>query len=185
MGEQNLNPTTLSRKAKLGQTAVRDLLEKQGQPRLKTMRALAMALGVTVSELADGDGTLHQKVLVIGQTSDRDSWTPKAEKVEEIELRLDAGEPVAVRVRGNQYSPIYKDGDLLIGSKRTPSEAQHLIGSDCIILTDDGHHLLRYLARGSGRGRFTLRPHDPSEEELRDVKLSWVAPIQIIRRAPR
>lgn len=149
------------------------------------MKALAVALGVSVAELL-GDEALQQRILVVGHIGDRETWIPERKTISEIDLRLELGQPIAVQVRGRDMFPVYRDGDLLIGTRRPPEPISDFIGLDCIVETMSGEHYVKLLVRSAAPGRVNLRsPVNPSEPEIENVKLRWAAPIEVIRRAPR
>lgn len=96
MNSQGLNPRSLSLKAGLGATAVRDMLEGRARfPRYDTATALAKALGVTAAQL-------------MGETVVDTSHTPpEPEQPDEIDLLTDvlAALHRAVQDRKTQLEP--------------------------------------------------------------------------------
>ena len=174
----------LSLAAGKGETFVRDLLEKGTDPRTENLKALAEALGMTLSELYEGDAAMFQKIRIVGHVVGNGGWAAEDRKTSSnaVEFRVDGGEPIAVLVAGNDMFPAYRDGDLLIGARFAGASADNLIGRECIILTEDGQRHIRFLARGFSRGKFNLRSYNPIENDIENVKLKWVAPILWIKR---
>lgn len=73
-------------------------------------------------------------------------------------------------------------GDVVCGERSFGSNIDNLVGSDCIIETADGQRLFKVLAKGSVRGRYTLKSFDPKNDDISDVKVKWAAPVQMIIR---
>lgn len=186
MDERGLSMKELSLAAGLGETAVRDLLQRKQSPRIDTLQALATALGMSVSQLYEGDEGVFQKIPVIGSTASGEAWDGNinGKPIGEEDLRID-GEAVALEVRGHVLMPHYRDGDLIIGVKRGGNAVDNLIGMDCIIVTEDGSRYVKFLGRGSMRGRYNLRSFDPSQPDITNVRIMWAAPIAWIRRGAR
>jgi len=175
----------LSRLAGRGETFVRDVLDYEKDPRLSNVIALADALGVSVGQLIVGDQPDFQSIPIIGRVAAGEGWNAVNDRLGEIELRVEGGEPVALEVSGDSMKPVYRNGDLLIGAKRAGTTADNLIGLDCIVLTEDGDKYVKFLARGSVRGRFHLRSYNPAQKDVENVKLAWAAPIIWVRRTQR
>ena len=182
---RNLNMKRLSLDAGMGETAIRDMLKRDRDPRRETMNKVAHALGMTASELFDGEEPTYQVISIIGAASAGDGWEPFDDRLGRIKLKVDGGEPVAIEVRGDSMAPVYRDGDLIIGAKRSGSAADNLIGQDYIVKTDDGCRYIKFLARGLTRGRFNLKSYSPAREDIENVKIEWAAPIIWVRRSQR
>lgn len=185
MRERGLNMKQLSRLAGRGETFVRDVLDYEKYPRLSNVIALADALGVSVGQLIVGDQPDFQSIPIIGRVAAGEGWNAVNDRLGEIELRVEGGEPVALEVSGDSMKPVYRNGDLLIGAKRAGTTADNLIGLDCIVLTEDGDKYVKFLARGSVRGKFHLRSYNPAQKDVENVKLAWAAPIIWVRRTQR
>jgi phage repressor protein C with HTH and peptisase S24 domain len=189
MAEHRFNMKSLSLAAGLGETAVRDALERRSSPRLETLQSIAGVLGMTVGELVDGDARSAQRVPILGYVSAGEGWLPFDDEAivrapEELPLSVD-GPGVALSIRGDSMAPVYRDGDFIIGSKRTGPMADNLIGLDCIVMTDTGERYVKFLSRGSVKGRFNLRSYNPVHKDVENVRLAWAAPIVWVRRAQR
>jgi len=185
MRERGLNMKQLSRLAGRGETFVRDVLDYEKDPRLSNVMALADALGVSVGQLIVGDQPDFQSIPIIGRVAAGEGWNAVNDRLGEIELRVEGGEPVALEVSGDSMKPVYRNGDLLIGAKCAGTTADNLIGLDCIVLTEDGDKYVKFLARGSVRGKFHLRSYNPAQKDVENVKLAWAAPIIWVRRTQR
>lgn len=181
MDERKLDMKELSLLAGLGETAVRDALKRTGDVKASTLQAIADALGLSLSELYEGDEALFQRIPMVGYLSADEQWKALDER-EPIELRLD-GEALAIEVRGNALlAGGYRHGDLIIGVRHVSGRYDNYIGLDCIVQTEDGERYIKYLARGTMRGRYNLRSYNPAEKDVENVQLQWVAPISWIRR---
>lgn len=189
MADRRLSMKELSIAAGLGETAVRDIIERQQDPRTKTLARLAQVLGVTIGELVEGQQPLIQSIPIVGCISAGEGWIPfddeAAHTVDEVELRVDGGEPVALEVKGDSMYPVYRDGDLLIGAKASGPRADNLVGLDCIVLTDRNERYVKFLARGDAPGKFHLRSYNPAHKDIPNVKLVWAAPILWVKRSQR
>lgn len=181
MAERDLDMKELSLLAGLGETAVRDALKRTGDVKASTLRAIAEALSLSLAELYEGDESLYQRIPMLGYLTADEQWKPFADKQDEVEMRAD-GHAIGLEVRGNALAPSYRNGDLIIGIRRTGGRYDNFIGLDCIVETEEGERYLKFLARGSMRGRFNLRSYDPAEKDIENVQLQWVAPVAWIRR---
>jgi transcriptional regulator with XRE-family HTH domain len=189
MDERGLDMKGLSIAAGLGETAVRDILDRGADPRRKTIEKLSSALGVSSAELIEGADVSYQLVPIIGFVSAGEGWMPFDDdghaQIDEVELRIEGGEAVGLQVRGQSMAPVYRDGDTLIGAKRTGPRADNLVGLDCIVMTEDGERYVKFLARGQVAGRFNLRSYNPAYADIPNVRLKWAAPIVWVKRSLR
>ncbi len=177
---------TLSLEAGLGETAVRDMLDKSKvhSPRIGSLAAIAEQLGVTLVELLEGWAAHARRVPIIGYVGAGEGWFPFQEDgpIDEAELALPNGKAVALIVRGDSMIPVYRDGDVLIGTKRSTSNAHNLLGTDCIIETRKGARYVKFLASSQQRGRFNLRSYNPAHADIENVDIAWAAPITMVIR---
>ena len=185
MEERGLDMKALSLAAGLGETAVRDMLKKVTAPRIDTVQAIAEQLGITLAELIEGVPSAVRRVPVSGYVSAGDGWQPfdGDGPIDDIEITLKGADAVALVVRGDSMVPVYRDGDVLIGTKRATSRVHNLIGQDCILETKAGERYVKYIARGSAPHRFNLRSYNPARADLENVQIVWAAPISMIIRS--
>ena len=186
MQELGHNMKSLSKAAGLGETAARDLLKRSENPTQRTLTAFAGALGLTVPELTN-DTDRTARIPIVGYVSAGEGWSPVDDESHDvIELSVE-GDAIALHVRGDSMIPVYRDGDLLIGIKRSQRRAENVIGLDCIVETTDHRRFVKFLARGSEKGLFCLRSYNPSagHKDIEDVTLLWAAPIVWVRRGGR
>jgi len=92
----------------------------------------------------------------------------------------DDGDLVAVVVRGDSMEDAYHDGDVIYYGRRLKLDDARLLGKDCIVKVEDGRTLVKRIARGARRGRFTLMSHNAPL--ISDVVLEWAAPVAWVRR---
>lgn len=187
MDDRKFSASALTRAARLGGTAVWDILAgKSKNPRIDTLEAIAQALGVSIVDLIVGDVAQPQRVAIIGSVEEAEHWELGCTESQAVALRIDGGgEAIAIRVRGNAMAPAYRDGDTLIGQKVSGAHADNLVGQDVIVLAEDNRRYVKVLQRGSIRGRYTLRSLSPRFPDIENVRVKWVAPIQWVRRSPR
>lgn len=185
--ERGLNMKQLSLAAGLGETAVRDMLLKVKSPRVDTVTAVAEQLGVSLAELLEGIPSVTRRVPIIGCVSAGDGWHPLDDEgpFDEIEISLGAGEAVALSVKGDSMTPVYRNGDVLIGTKRATSNAHNLLGTDCIIATQRGDRYVKFLAKGTARGLYNLKSYNPAHADIVNVAIAWAAPISMVVRGNR
>ncbi len=184
--DRGLNNKALSLAAGLGETAVRDMLDKTkvASPRLDTVVAVAEQLGMTLTELLEGQAAHGRRVPIIGYVAAGEGWYPFENDgpIDEAELTLPNGQAVGLVVRGDSMAPVYRDGDVLIGTKRSTTNAHNLIGTDCIIETQKGARYVKFLTTGTQRGKFNLRSYNPVHVDIENVDIAWAAPISMVIR---
>lgn len=185
--ERGFNNKQLSLAAGLGETGVRDLFKLKKAPRIDTVMRLADQFGLTLGELVDGDRPAQRRIPIIGCASAGEGWSyfEGDGPIDEVLLSVDIGEAVGIDVKGSSMEPVYRDGDILIGTKRFGADARALIGTDCIIETSLGKRYVKFIAKGSARGRFNLKSYNPAHEDIRDVQINWAAPITLVIRNQR
>lgn len=185
IAERKLDMKELSRLSQLGETAVRDLLKRQKNKDGGNIKTLAQIARAPLGELHDGVDPHIQNVQIIGALGAQGAWTPYERDFEMLRLRVEGGQPVALRVVGDALTPVYRDGDVIMGVRHAGPAADNLIGLECIVQTDDGERFVKFLARGLTPGRFNLRSHNPTEKDVENVRIAWAAPVAWIRRSQR
>lgn len=182
MDDRRLSMKELSIAARLGETAVRDMLERHAAPRVSSLEAIAQVLGMSLSELYDGAENAAQTLRIVGSISAGDTWDHDTDEEAHVGFRIEGGELIAIKVQGASLLPVYRAGDVLIGAKRTGANVDNLIGLECIVETDTGQRVVRFLTRGQMRGRYTLRSANPANPDIPDAKVVWAAAIEWVRR---
>jgi phage repressor protein C with HTH and peptisase S24 domain len=190
--------TELARRveAKYGASAgLRARVQKYAQGRVKhprgeTLEQIAAVLDMTAIQLRYGretEGWLEAPI--VGHLGIGERWTAvedEGEPVRYVDLAfpLSRGKVVALRMRGGSMSPVYRDGDLLIGQKLTGADMRDsAVGRDCIMQTAGGERYVKILLRGSAPKSFRLRSYNATTPDIEDVAIDWAAPISLISRA--
>lgn len=163
------------------------LAGKVKQPRGDVLDKLADALGIQRLWLKEGIGPELAGYPLVGSMSAGERFLPiddheQGAGLDFVSLDLDAADPIAIQVRGRSMLPVYRDGDTLFCSRQRGLDIGRCIGADCIVMTEDGEGYLKVLKAGSKSGLYTLESYNRAFEDIVDVRLLWVAPVQIIKR---
>lgn len=181
----------LARRAGVSQEAIYKHLPESGppvdQPRGDTIRRYARVLGLHDYWARTGEGPRIASIPLVGYVGAGEEFFPLADHErgaghDEVEINMDAVDPIALRVRGRSMIPVYRPGDDLLCSRLRGADIPSAIGRDCVVMTNEGAGYVKQLRRGRN-GRFTLRSYNPSFEDLEDIEVDWAAPILIIKRA--
>ncbi len=186
---RRLDMKTWSVRAGLGETAVRDILERDRDPRFGTLQRLAEALDMTVGELLRISPS-PAMVPVVGYVGAGAEVFPfddheKGAGMDEIPAPAGLEDAVAVIVRSDSMYPVYRDGDLLF-YRRDPfgrGTPQSAIGEECIVQCHEGPMLIKVLRRGTTRATWTLESYNAPPRN--DVKVDWAAPVLFVDRRGR
>lgn len=182
--ELGLDMQTISLRAGRGKTYVFDMLEDGSSPTIEKLLSVCHEIGWTLYDLF-GDGTPDGLKLVLQhRIQANEMWADNgANKPKELPLAFLAQDLVTLEIETNDYrSSGYRRGDVVSGARSFGRHIDNLVGCDCIIETADGEKKFKILAKGSVRGRYTLRSFDPSNDDEKDVKINWAAPVQMILR---
>jgi transcriptional regulator with XRE-family HTH domain len=172
------------RAAKVHGTAFRDILIRGQTPSVDQLAKIATALGTTLSALYDGEGAVTLNLSINGVTSgDRGVWS-ETNKLNSRTVPLDllSKDCVTIEVRGDDLRPEFRPGDIIFGPRIKGPYLDNYIGVECIVCGRDGSRLIGILLRGTTPGRFNVRPFNLRQDEVRDVEVEWVAPVQMILR---
>lgn len=143
-------------------------------------------LNTSASFLADGTIVGAPAIPIVGIVSAGEGWTStEGVAFESVDFDLSGINPIAVEVRGDSMSPVYRSGDILVCSKHQGKHFDNLIGLDCVVLTTSGNGYVKILKRGSLSGLHTLKSYNPHIDDIEDVQLVWAAPVTWIKRSPR
>lgn len=171
-----MSRTELSRRAGLGTTAVRDILERGTVPSVETLAALAEVLQCPLYDILDGGLVLPRRVTVSGVVTASGDWVacpPSVTKIDDL-----GGDLVAVLIDAAARLPGYRPGDVVI-SARTAALDNH-IGRDVICESETGERRLGVLQRGREPGRYDVRALDPHQADL--IGVAWAAPVKVVIR---
>jgi repressor LexA len=166
----------LARQAGLGETVVRDILEKGVEPRVGTLIKIADALEIPAASLF---GT---QVPVLGKIGA--GGCVLFEQTDEPEL-VDrppgaAGRLMALKVTGDSMFPVYRDGDIIYVARDHEGVLPEYIGEECACHTVEGGTFLKTLTLGSQVQRYTLRSFNAPDME--NVELIWATPVLFVMR---
>lgn len=186
----DLSMKSLSLKAGLSESGVRDILSRGVAPTVETFIAIASAAGVPPGWLLNGDERLKIQIPLVGYASGGEGWTPFHEDAvkgthDQVEFELGDHDVIAIEIRGDSMAPVYRDHDVLFCQRRAAHYAHNLIGCDCVVRTSDDQHFVKILKKGSRPGRFNLKSYNPVFDDIEDVQLAWAAPIVWIKRGGR
>lgn len=172
----------VSLRAGLNETAARDVLKRGQEPGVDTFIKLAEAAGVSPVYLLLGDSRFRHEVPVIGHITGWHTWEMQ-DAADKLDLDLTDRDAIAISVRDDTMSPVYRAGDLLICHRRHGRHADNLVGLDCVIETREGKRLIGVLQRGTRPGRFRLRTYSAMGDDFDDIQIAWAAPVAWIKRA--
>jgi len=165
----------LAKKAGLGETIVRDLLEYEDRDvRLGTLNKLAGALDVTVEDLIGA-----RAVVIVGKIGAGGSVIYE-ETGDALAPRPPGfgGQLEALEVEGSSMLPRYSSGDIVYISRDHDGVAAEDIGEICAVRLRSGETYVKQLTHGSRPGFFTLR--SLNAEDISDVELEWATPILFV-----
>ena len=152
-------------------------------PSIDRFLAIAKALGVSPEYLLTGGTVRTVSIPIVGIVAAGEGWTHVDQHPNDaVEFEAGDSDLIAIDVRGDSMSPVYRNGDTLICRRRPGKYGDNLIGRDCVVLTKSGDGYVKILRRGSRPGLFNLTSYNPVFEAVEDVQLQWIAPIAWIKR---
>lgn len=176
MRSKGIKAKRLSKVAGLGETAVRDILDKGVEPRVGTLIKIADALEVPASSLFGSQVPVLGKVGAGGCILFEESDEPEL-----VDRPPGAtGRLMALRVTGESMLPVYRDGDIVYVNRDHEGVLPDYLGEECAVHTVDGGTFLKVLALGSQPNRFTLRSFNAGDME--NVELLWATPVLFVMR---
>lgn len=185
-GPPKLDMKAISLRAGLGATFLRDVLEKGRTPSVENFVAISEALGVSPLYLIYGDKQPRITIPIVGIVSAGEGWISVDEgQLEPVEFIIDHQDTIGIEVRGDSMSPVYRNGDFLIGDRHHGPYLDNLIGLDCVVMTAEGSGYVKILRRGGRLGRYNLKSYNPTFDDIENVQVAWAAPIRWIRRRHR
>lgn len=150
------------------------------------LMGIARVLGTSVDYILTGEEPNQLRIPVIGIASAGEGWsTDHHGGHEPILFDITSADALAIEIRGDSMSPVYRDGDFLVCSKYHGKHPDNLIGLDCAVMTKAGDGYIKILKRGTMRGRFNLKSYNPVFDDIENVEIEWLAPVQWIKRGSR
>ena len=190
MKAKGFSRRSLSSAAELSESAVRDLLDRVGNPGIATLEKIAHALEMPLDALTGEPAT----VPVLGNIGaggailfsvDPDRELNGDEDIETAPRPpLTAGRLMVLKVVGASMLPKYEDGELIYVRRDHNGILPEYLGRYCAVRTTDGGTFLKILAAGSEPGRYTLRSLNAPDME--NVEVEWASPVLFVMpRQPR
>lgn len=176
MIRKGIKAKRLSKVAGLGETAVRDILDKGVEPRVGTLIKIADALEIPASSLFGSQVPVLGKIGAGGCVLFDESDEP--ELVDRPPGAV--GRLMALRVTGDSMLPVYRDGDIIYVNRDHEGVLPDYIGEECAVHTVEGGTFLKVLAHGTQPNRFTLRSFNAGDME--NVELVWATPVLFVMR---
>ena len=175
MERKGMKPKPLSKRAGLGDTSIRDLLDNPGRDiKVGTLHKIAGALDVNVEDLLGDNGVpLTGRVgaggsIVFAELSGDTMPRPPG----------GGGDLEALEVVGDSMLPRYSSGDIVYISRGHDGLVPESIGDYCAVRLTTGESFIKLLARGSRPGLWTMRSLNAADIE--DVELEWATPILFV-----
>ncbi len=176
MEREGIKAKPLSIKAGLGETAVRDIFERDGTDvRIGTLRKLAAALDTTIDEFIGSEpvplvGKIGAGGHVIYTDDSADGTVPRPPGI--------GGELEAMVVEGDSMLPRYSSGDVVYIQRSHDGVLPMYVGEYCAVRLRTGETYVKLLARGSRPGFYDLRSLNAAD--VSDVEIEWATPIMFV-----
>lgn len=176
MKAKGFSRRSLSKKAGLSESAVRDLLSRTENPGIGTLYVVAEALelpmeAINGSEAVPLMGEIGAGGMVAYFKDDHDvEFVPRPP--------LAPGRLMALRVRGDSMLPKYEPDDVIYVRRDHEGVLLQDLGRHCAVHTADGGTYLKILAPGTEPGRFTLRSLNAADME--NVEVIWASRVEFV-----
>lgn len=176
MAAKGAKKKPLAKLAGIGETVVRDFVDKGVEPRVGTLIKIADALEIPASSL------FGPQVPVLGNVGAGGSVLfDESDEPELVDRPPGAvGRLMALRVTGDSMLPVYRDGDIVYVARDHEGVLPEYVGEECVVHTVDGGTYLKTLATGTQHNRFHLQSFNASPME--NVELIWATPVLFVMR---
>ena len=181
MDLKGIKAKPLAKLAGLGETAVRDIFEREGADmKVGTLHKLAAALDVTIDDIVGA-----AEVSVVGRVGAGGNVIYDEDRAGTAPRPPGLAIPVeALEVDGSSMLPRYSSGDIVYIAREHDGAAEEDIGEFCAVRLVTGETYIKQLAHGSRPGFYTLR--SLNAEDIVDVEIEWATPIVfVLPRAAR
>jgi phage repressor protein C with HTH and peptisase S24 domain len=176
MEAKGFSKRSLSIKANLSQTAVRDVLERTENPGVGTLHKLAEALEIPPEDLF-GVGRVPVTGL-IGAGGQVAYFPEEQEQRYVARPPLAIGRYMALEVKGDSMLPKYEPGDIVYVRREHDGVLPEYLGKYCAIHTAEGGTYLKIISPGTEPGRYTLRSLNAADME--NVEVIWAAKVEFV-----
>jgi DNA-binding Xre family transcriptional regulator len=175
MDLKGIKAKPLSKKAGLGDTAVRDIFEREGADmKVGTLHALAAALDVTLDDIVGAAGvSIVGRIGAGGNVIYSEGPLGDAPRPPGLTIKVEA-----LEVDGSSMLPRYSSGDVVYIAREHDGVVEEDIGEFCAVRLTSGETYVKQLAHGSRPGFFTLR--SLNAEDILDVEIEWATPIVFV-----
>jgi repressor LexA len=166
----------LATKAGIGQTSVRDLLEKTDNPGIGTLHKIAEALEMPFEEISGAE-----RVPLLGEigAGGAVAYFKDDHEFETVPRPpLATGRMMALQVMGESMLPKYEPGDIVYVRRDHEGILPAYLGRYCAVHLADGGTYLKILAAGSVIERYTLRSLNAADME--NVEVIWASPVSFV-----
>lgn len=172
MDRKGIKAKPLAKKAGLGETAVRDIFEREeADMRVGTLHKIAGALDVTVDDILGATAVaITGRVGAGGNVVYAEAPLGHAPRPPGVSASLEA-----LEVDGSSMLPRYSSGDIVYISREYDGVQEEDVGDFCAVRLLTGETYIKQLTYGSAPGFFTLR--SLNAEDIPDVELEWATPI--------
>jgi transcriptional regulator with XRE-family HTH domain len=165
----------LATKAGVGQTSVRDLLEKTDNPGIGTLFKIAEALEMPFEAINGSEGVPLMGLIGAGGAI---AYFPDDQQEMVPRPPLAPGRLMALQVIGESMLPKYEPGDIVYVRRDHDGLLPTYLGRYCAVHLADGGTYLKILAAGSQVGRYTLRSLNAADME--NVEVIWASPVLFV-----
>lgn len=165
----------LANKAGVGQTSIRDLLERTDNPGIGTLHKIAEALDLPFDAIA---GTAAVPLVGRVGAGGAIAWLPDEEMETVPRPPLAPGPLMALAVSGESMLPKYEPGDIIYVRRDHDGVLPAYLGDYCAVHLADGGTYLKLLTAGTELGRYTLRSLNAAD--MVNVEVIWATPVLFI-----
>jgi len=183
MKAKGFSRRSLSIRAGLSESAVRDLLDRTPNPGIGTLSRIAEALAVPINSLTGEPET----VPVLGDIGAGGQVLFRRDPDDELNVDdqehvprppIVARRMMALRVIGSSMLPKYEEGEIIYVARDHDGVLPQYLGRYCAVRTSDGGTYLKILAAGSQDGRYTLR--SLNAPDMANVEVIWASPVLFV-----
>ena len=176
MEKKGFSRRSLALRAGLGQTSIRDVLERTDNPGIGTLTKIAEALDISFEEISGSQAV--DLVGEIGAGGLIAYFKDDSERETVPRPPLAPGPMFAFKVEGGSMLPKYEPGDVIYVRRDHDGLLPAYINRYCAVNCADGGTYLKILAPGTAVDRYTLRSLNAPDME--NVEVIWAAPVLFV-----